>query len=75
MDPMTVLSRLAAQVPPPRFHMLSYFGVLACPCGGRRRVLAMVFDRESIERILRNAGLPWEKPVRAPPRGVQREMG
>ena len=29
MDPMTFLSRLAAQIPPPRFHMLSYYGVLA----------------------------------------------
>ena len=28
MDPMTFLSRLAAQMPPPRFHMLSYYGVL-----------------------------------------------
>ncbi len=140
MDPMTFLSRLAAQVPPRRFHMLSYYGVLApaayrreeivprkvdgrggdggaedspvrsqvessagrrktnrphpwrmrwadlikrvfledvlqCPCGGRRRVLAMVMDRESIERILRHVGMPWERPVRAPPRLVQGEMG
>ena len=29
MDPMTFLSRLSAQIPPPRFHALSYFGVLA----------------------------------------------
>lgn len=137
MDPMTFLSRLAAQVPPRRIHLLSYYGVLApaayrrkeivprqevelkpaqdggserqqelatskenvmrpqpwrmrwadlikrvfledvlaCPCGGRRRVLAMVFDSESIERILRYEGLPWERPVRAPPRKVQGVMG
>src|SRR5690606_33381648 len=29
MDPMTFLARLAAQVPPQRVHVLSYFGVLA----------------------------------------------
>ena len=137
MDPMTFLSRLAAQVPPPRFHVLSYFGVLAaaasrrdeivpgydvdedaepppipctagrapidstnpatasnrvkrrhperlawaelvqrvfltevrrCPCGGRRRVLAMIFNPESIERVLRHLGLPHEPMPRAPPR-------
>ena len=49
--------------------------VLACPCGGRRRVLAMVMDRDSIERILRHMGLPWERPVRAPPRRLQGELG
>ncbi|MCP5040805.1 MAG: hypothetical protein GY944_07225, partial [bacterium] len=35
MDPMTFMSRLAAQVPPPRFHLLSYYGVLA-PAASRR---------------------------------------
>ena len=35
LDPMTFLSRLAAQVPPPRFHMLTYHGVLA-PAASRR---------------------------------------
>ncbi|MHC5065752.1 MAG: hypothetical protein ACYTG5_17450 [Planctomycetota bacterium] len=49
--------------------------VLACTCGGRRRVLAMVHDRESIERILKHQGLPWQKPSRAPPRMVQGVMG
>ncbi len=132
MDPLTFLSRLAALIPPPRFHVLSYYGVLApaasrrdeivpgssdakepsschpqtsrakasstdpaqrprrrrperttwaelvqrvflvdvldCPCGGRRRVLAMVFDPRSIERILRHLGLPHVAPPRAPPR-------
>ncbi len=140
MDPMTFLSRLAALVPPPRFHMLSYYGVLApaaarrdeivpgahdqeelaschkqtsraphaesgagskqparrhperlswaellkrvwledilrCPCGGKRQVLAMVFNPESIERILRHLGLPHQPPTRAPPRAMQRELG
>ena len=143
MDPLTFLSRLAALIPPQRFHMLSYYGVLApaasrrdeivralprmrgraplgsadeeepssChaentramasssdavkqserrrperltwaelvrrvwltdvlrrPCGGRRRVLSMVFNPHSIERILRHLGLPHVAPPRAPPR-------
>ena len=133
MDPMTFLSRLAALIPPPRYHTLSYFGVLApaasrrdqivpghqddddaqdcrpgtvpttaanseqakarkrperlswaelirrvwlqdilhCPCGGRRKVMAMVFNPDSIERILRHLGLPHEAPSRAPPRPMQ----
>ena len=126
LDPMTSLSRLAAQVrpqrahvvPPPRFHMLTYHGVLApaatrreeivpgsgaetdgevgrcrsksskrgasegkqrsrpermpwadllrrvwlvdilrCECGGRRTVLAMVFNPKSIERVLDALGV------------------
>ena len=130
LDPMTFLSRLAAQVPPPRFHMLTYHGVLApaaarrdeivpghgeddggavrrcdaesskpgadgaveqgsrpqrmswadlvrrvwlveilrCECGGRRKVLAMVFDPKAIERVLTHMGLPYSRPERAPPR-------
>jgi hypothetical protein len=43
MDPMTFLSRLAAQVPPPRFHVLSYFGVLA-PAAARREEVVPGYD-------------------------------
>ncbi len=126
MDPMTFLSRLAALVPPPRTHVLSYYGVLGagaarrdeivlrpppeqrvphsckagspqsardqrqrprrsripwaillervflddilrCGCGGRRRVLSMVRDPASIERVLLNLGLPTKHPPRAVP--------
>jgi len=131
LDPMTFLSRLAAQVPPPRFHMLTYHGVLApaatrreeivpgsgaetdgevgrcrskpskrgasegkqrsrpermpwadvvrrvwlvdilrCECGGFRKVLAMVFDPKSIERVLEHMGLAYSLPKRAPPRAT-----
>ncbi|MAG55495.1 MAG: ATP-dependent helicase HrpA [Planctomycetes bacterium] len=45
--------------------------VLDCPCGGRRKVLAMVFDPASIERVLRHLGLPHAARERAPPRGVE----
>ena len=142
MEPMTFLSRLAALIPPPRVHVLSYYGVLApaasrrdeivpgsgeddedresrcshstpppaasvesgreaakkrrphperlawaelirrvfledvlsCPCGGRRRVLAMVLRSDSIERVLRHLGLPHQPPTRAPPRPMQAEL-
>ncbi|MCP3974683.1 MAG: hypothetical protein GY720_09340 [bacterium] len=126
LDPMTFLARLAAQIPPPRRHMLSYYGVLAaaaarrdqivpgadnatehppshtaetahdanekkkkkkkkrlrperlpwadlirktflvdllaCKCGGRRRVLSLVCDPASIRRCLSHLGLPTELP-------------
>ena len=132
---MTFLSRLAAQVPPRWFHMLTYHGVLAaaaarrhevvpghegdqgdaqpcrsrrspgapgagsrprsrpermfwadlvrrvwlvdilaCPCGGRRSVLAMVFDPRAIERVLTHMGLPFSPPERSPPREVEKGL-
>jgi hypothetical protein len=42
-----------------------------CPCGGRRRVVAMIFNPLSIERVLRTMGLPHEPKPRAPPRPMQ----
>ena len=45
--------------------------ILHCPCGGRRRVLAMIFNPASIERVLRHLGLPHEPMPRAPPRPMQ----
>ena len=38
LDPMTFLSRLAAQVPPPRRHVLTYHGVLA-PAASKRELI------------------------------------
>ena len=35
MDGLTFVSRLAALIPPPRFHVVSYYGVLA-PAASRR---------------------------------------
>ncbi len=45
--------------------------VLACPCGGRRVVLAAVMDAQQVERILRHVGL-WPdsediEAIRGPP--------
>jgi hypothetical protein len=36
--------------------------VLACPCGGRRRVLAEISDRDAIVAILRHLGLDPDAP-------------
>ena len=49
--------------------------VLRCPCGGRRRVLAMIFSQASIERVLTALGLPCEAEPRAPPAPMQGELG
>ena len=126
------MARLAAQVPPPRRHVLTYHGVLApaagkreqivpghdgrreatvthrpaskqqktkparfrperyswselmlrtflidvlaCPCGGRRRVLSLVCDPAQIYRYLTHLGLPTDPPERAPPRAVARAL-
>jgi len=52
------------------------FGVeiFTCPnCGGARRLLAAIQDPDSIERVLRAMGLPFDVPelavARAPPDG------
>jgi hypothetical protein len=39
LDPMTFISRLAALVPPPRQHMLTYHGLFAPAARGRDRVV------------------------------------
>jgi hypothetical protein len=42
--------------------------VLACPCGGRRIVIAFIDERPVIERILNHLGLPTTGPPVAPAR-------
>jgi hypothetical protein len=42
--------------------------VLACPCGGRRKVIAFINERSVIEEILRHLGLPTTGPPTAPAR-------
>ncbi len=41
LDPLSFLSRLAALVPPPRMHLVTYHGVLA-PSAGRREEIVPV---------------------------------
>ncbi|WP_437911559.1 hypothetical protein WME73_28270 [Sorangium sp. So ce302] len=36
--------------------------VLACPCGGRRRLVADISEREVIVALLKHLGLPSEAP-------------
>jgi hypothetical protein len=36
--------------------------VLACPCGGRRRIIADISERDGIVAILAHLGLPTEPP-------------
>ncbi|XXT23955.1 transposase [Sorangium sp. So ce429] len=43
--------------------------VLACPCGGRRRVVADISEREAIVAILTHLGIPTEPPPIARARG------
>jgi len=42
--------------------------ILACPCGGRRKVIAFSNERPVIERILGHLGLPTTGPPIAPAR-------
>ena len=39
--------------------------VLACPCGGRLRFIALVTERDAIMPLLESLGLPTTPPVRA----------
>ncbi len=75
MDPLSLVARLVAAVPPPRFHTfhtVKYAGVLASAhkwCSGRRKLVAMVTDPESVRAYLRGIGEPCEVPERSPSRG------
>ena len=44
--------------------------VLACPCGGRRRVIAFIIERTVIKAILERLGLPTTGPPLAPVRST-----
>jgi len=49
--------------------------VLACPCGGRRALVALVTAPEVIDRILRHLELAREPPVPAPARAPPAHLG
>jgi len=68
------------KAPAPRERTLSWaalmkrtwgWDLLACPCGGRRRVVALVEDPAKAKQILEQLGLPSQAPAvaraRAPP--------
>ena len=68
MDPLTFLARLAAQIPPPRWHVLSYYGVLGAAAARRDEIVPQpTEDPASTER--------WcEKPVDAERAGLTSEV-
>jgi hypothetical protein len=59
--PQQFLRRLAALVPPPRFHLVGYHGVFA---GGSKLRAAVVPDTESAAWPVRPATKPGKKPRR-----------
>jgi hypothetical protein len=78
-DPLTFIERLAALVPRPRTHLLTYHGVLApaaheidiliCPrCGGPRELISTITDGPIARRILEHLGLGADPPRLAPAR-------
>ncbi len=56
LDPMSFLSRLAALVPPPRMHLVTYHGVLAPSARRREQIVPVTLpgrkDRKQPEGIL-----------------------
>ena len=62
MDPMTFLSRFAAQMPPPRQHVLTYHGVLADAACKR-------------DQIVPGYNEPAEAVVRQPNQKKSKSMG
>ncbi|MCB9871511.1 MAG: transposase [Planctomycetes bacterium] len=60
LDPQTFLSRLAAQVPPPRAHQVTYHGILAPASPCRSMVVPEVAEADSSERAcgFGNRGVP-----------------
>ncbi len=60
LDPMTFLSRLAAQVPPPRFHMLTYHGVLAAAAARRDEIVPGHGDESGEAKRCRSGSKPIE---------------
>lgn len=48
--------------------------LLACACGGTRRVISSIEEGPAAQKILRHLGLPTDVPVTAPARIDQREL-
>ena len=44
--------------------------VLACPCGGRRKIIAFIKEAEAVKAILESLGLPATGPPMAPARSA-----
>jgi hypothetical protein len=68
MDPLSLLSRLAAPVPPPRLHTVRYAGALASASSLRSRIAPKppTPAAHGRSRDLRALGESTEMPVRSP---------
>ena len=73
MDPLSLLSRLAASVPPPRYHTVKYAGVLASASKLRARISPRppntskkpdTADEPPVERPPRSSYRPWAELLR-----------
>jgi len=73
MDPLSLLCRLAASVPPPRFHTVKYAGVLAPASSWRSRLARQArgcaFDepgagKPRIPRAGAHGHIPWAELLR-----------
>ena len=83
-EPLELIDRLAALVPPPRFHTVRYYSwpelmrrvfeieVLCCPrCEtGPMRILAAMHPPTTTQAILESLGLPTRAPPIAPARPI-----
>ncbi|MCC6524189.1 MAG: hypothetical protein IT373_16125 [Polyangiaceae bacterium] len=76
MDPLSLLCRLAASVPPPRYHTVKYGGVLAAASPWRPRVVPRPKPTTPPSPLECPEGLspaadgePTEPPPRSPNRG------
>ncbi len=67
MDPLSLVARLAASVPPPRFNTVRYAGVLAANSKWRSRVSA---SRRIRPMLAPSRGPPWFKS-----RVIRRKLG
>lgn len=78
LTPQELLLRLCALVPPPRRHLVRYFGVFSAHSRGRFAlcgrglhdpmvVIALLTDERVVKKILGHLGLSTTGPPRAPP--------
>ena len=72
LDPMTFLSRLAAQVHPPRRHGLTYHGVLA-PAAARRDEIVPGYDEEAERDRCRHSPRKSDEGAPPPPKRLRPE--
>lgn len=65
MDPLSLLCRLAASVPPPRYHVVKYAGVLAAASPLRKRIAPQPPEAEALPRPKRSGTYrPWAELLR-----------